>query len=163
MNNEMIGKIALVTGGSRGIGRAAALALAKAGADVAVNFQHREAEAQAVCMEIEGVGRRALAVRADVSKAAEVARLVEAVEKGLGGIDILVNNAGMAGWPEQGRLLTSKEDVENAQRRCQAGRACRGQERRGGSVHRVRPVPVVIVRGPQAACALIWTWQAHHS
>jgi 3-oxoacyl-[acyl-carrier protein] reductase len=96
MKNELTGKIALVTGGSRGIGRATALALAKAGADVAVNFQHREAEAQAACREIEGIGRRALAVRADVSKAAEVGRLIETVEKGLGSIDILVNNAGIS-------------------------------------------------------------------
>jgi 3-oxoacyl-[acyl-carrier protein] reductase len=96
MKNELTGTIALVTGGSRGIGRAAALALAKAGADVAVNFNRREAEAWAVCGELEAVGRRALAVKADVSRAAEVARLVETVEKGLGGIDILVNNAGIS-------------------------------------------------------------------
>ena len=96
MKNELTGKTALVTGGSRGIGRAVALALAKAGADVAVNFNRREAEARAVCGEVEAVGRRALAVRADVSKAAEVARLVETVEKGLGSIDILVNNAGIS-------------------------------------------------------------------
>ena len=96
MNNELIGKIALVTGGSRGIGRAAAVALAKAGADVAVNLVHREAEAKAVCAEVEAAGRLALAVRADVSKAAEVARLVETVQKGLGSIDILVNNAGIS-------------------------------------------------------------------
>ena len=96
MINELTGKIALVTGGSRGIGRAAAVALAKAGADVAVNFNRREAEAQAACREVEAAGRRALAVRTDVSKAAEVARLVETVEKALGGIDILVNNAGIS-------------------------------------------------------------------
>ena len=96
MNHELTGRIALVTGGSRGIGRAAAVALAKAGADVAVNFNLREAEAKAVCVELEAAGRRALAVRADVSKAAEVARLVETVEKALGGIDILVNNAGIS-------------------------------------------------------------------
>ena len=96
MNHELTGRIALVTGGSRGIGRAAAVALAKAGADVAVNFIHQEAEAKAVCVELEAAGRRALAVRADVSKAAEVARLVETVEKALGGIDILVNNAGIS-------------------------------------------------------------------
>jgi 3-oxoacyl-[acyl-carrier protein] reductase len=96
MKNELTGKTALVTGGSRGIGRAAAVALAKAGADVAVNFNHREAEAKAVCVEVEAVGHRALAVKADVSNAAEVACLVETVEKGLGSIDILVNNAGIS-------------------------------------------------------------------
>jgi 3-oxoacyl-[acyl-carrier protein] reductase len=63
---------------------------------VAMNFNHREAEAQAVCGEVEAIGRRALAVKADVSKAAEVSRLVETVEKGLGSIDILVNNAGIS-------------------------------------------------------------------
>lgn len=96
MSKELNGRIALVTGGSRGIGRAAALALARAGADVAVNFQHREAEARAVGAEIEGVGRRALAIGADVSNARDVARLVAAVEDGLGGIDVLVNNAGIS-------------------------------------------------------------------
>jgi len=96
MKSELSGKIALVTGGSRGIGRAAALALAEAGADVAVNLQHRKAEAEAVRGEIERLGRRAVAVKADVSLSSEVARLVETVEKALGGIDILVNNAGIS-------------------------------------------------------------------
>ena len=72
------------------------MALANAGVDVAVNFQTREAEANAVCAEIQRVGRRALAIQADVSKAGEVSRLVEQVERGLGGIDILVNNAGIS-------------------------------------------------------------------
>ena len=96
MNKQLTGKIALVTGGSRGIGRAVALALAKAGADVAVNFQYREAEAQAARMEIERTGRRARAIQADVSRADEVRKLVGAVEGGLGDIDILVNNAGIS-------------------------------------------------------------------
>jgi 3-oxoacyl-[acyl-carrier protein] reductase len=95
-SKTLTGKVALVTGGSRGVGRAAALALAKVGADVAVCFQHREAEAKAIGAEIESVGRRALVFRADVSKASEVTRLVQTVEKGLGGIDILVNNAGIS-------------------------------------------------------------------
>lgn len=96
MKSDLIGKAALVTGGSRGIGRASALALAKAGADVAVNFQTREADAQAVCREIESTGRRAVAIKADVSKAGEVAQLIQAVENSLGSIDILVNNAGIS-------------------------------------------------------------------
>jgi len=93
---ELTGRIALVTGGSRGIGRAIAEALAKAGADVAVNYLRRQAEAEEVCAHIREAGRRALAVQADVSKSAEVARLVKAVESGLGLIDILVNNAGIS-------------------------------------------------------------------
>ena len=95
-NRTLAGRISLVTGASRGIGRAAALALAEAGADVAVNFERREKEATAVCAEIQAAGRRAVALKADVSKAGEVARLVGRVEKELGGIDILVNNAGIS-------------------------------------------------------------------
>jgi 3-oxoacyl-[acyl-carrier protein] reductase len=90
------GRIALVTGGSRGIGRAIALALAKAGADVAVNFLSHAQEAKDVCAEIDSYGRRSLAVGADVSLAAEVSRLVRTVEEQLGPISILVNNAGIA-------------------------------------------------------------------
>ncbi len=95
MTDELTGKVALVTGASRGIGRAAAVALARAGADVAVNFRTHEAEAKEVCAQIEGCGRRAVAVRADVSVAGEVAALVESVGRQLGDISILVNNAGI--------------------------------------------------------------------
>jgi len=108
MKTELTGRIALVTGGRRGIGRAAAVALAKAGADVAVNFKSREADAQAVCAEVEGFGHRSLAVRADVSKAPEVVRLVQTVEKTLGRIDILVNNAGI-GQPQSLAEITEKD------------------------------------------------------
>jgi len=96
MKEQLTGKVALVTGAGRGIGRAAARALAQAGARVAVNFDQREAEARHVGAAIEAAGGRALLVQADVSKAAEVARLVQTVEDGLGGIDILVNNAGIS-------------------------------------------------------------------
>jgi 3-oxoacyl-[acyl-carrier protein] reductase len=94
--DDIAGKVALVTGASRGIGRAIALALARAGADLAINYRSREAEAAAVATQIRGLGRRCIPVRADVSKSAEVARLVETVQAQLGAIEILVNNAGIA-------------------------------------------------------------------
>src|SRR5512136_1984412 len=96
MTDELTGKIALVTGASRGIGRAIAVGLAKAGADVAVNFCYRHVEAKEVCLQMEGCGRRAVPVRADVARASQVSRLVDTVENRLGGIDILVNNAGIS-------------------------------------------------------------------
>jgi 3-oxoacyl-[acyl-carrier protein] reductase len=96
MTNGLQGKIALVTGASRGIGRAIALALAEAGADVAVNYVSHEQEALDVSRTIEGFGRRSAAVQADVSQAAEVMRSVKTIEHDLGEIDILVNNAGIA-------------------------------------------------------------------
>ena len=96
MSSALSGKGAPVTGASRGIGRAIALALARGGADVAVNFHRHAQEASAVCAEIERLGRRALAVRANVASAAEVAQMVESVERRLGGTDILVNSAGIS-------------------------------------------------------------------
>lgn len=95
MLDDLTGKIALVTGASRGIGRAIAIALAEAGANVAVNYRSSHEEAEETCAEIEKLGRRAVAVQADVSIAAEVARLVSIVEAELGSVEILVNNAGV--------------------------------------------------------------------
>ncbi len=96
MKNGLAGKTALVTGASRGIGRAIAVALAEAGADVAVNFLTREDDAREVCRQIEGLGRRSLAVKADVSLASDVSRMVETVARQLGTVAVLVNNAGIA-------------------------------------------------------------------
>ena len=93
---KLSGRIALVTGASRGIGRAIAIALAEAGADVAVNYRSRAAEADAVCERIGALGRRSVAIAADVSIAADVQRLAGDVRAALGPIDILVNNAGIA-------------------------------------------------------------------
>ncbi|HOK44491.1 MAG TPA: 3-oxoacyl-ACP reductase family protein [Bryobacteraceae bacterium] len=93
--DDITGKAALVTGGSRGIGRAIAIALARAGANVAVNYRVCEAEAESVAAEIRALGRRAVTVRADVSNSAEAERLVKTSEDALGGIGILVNNAGV--------------------------------------------------------------------
>ena len=92
---EMTGKKALVTGGSRGIGRGIALALAEAGCDIAVNYLRESARADEVVKQIEATGRKAIAVQADVSKEDEVKRLVAEAEAYLGQIDILVNNAGI--------------------------------------------------------------------
>src|ERR1700730_8838153 len=90
------GKIALVTGGSRGIGAAVALSLAGAGADLVINFRARAAEAEAICAAIRKLGRRALAIQTDVSKSDQVKKMVAQVERELGAVSILVNNAGMA-------------------------------------------------------------------
>jgi 3-oxoacyl-[acyl-carrier protein] reductase len=89
-------RTALVTGASRGIGKAIALALAEAGAHVAVNYVSRKPEGEAVAQAVRAMGRKAVALQADVSQAKAVAGLVEQAEAALGPIDILVNNAGIA-------------------------------------------------------------------
>ena len=103
------GKIAIVTGGKSGIGRAIALALAEAGADVAVCGRVLEdGELQAVADEIKRLGRRSLAVRADISRKTDVDNLVQRVISEFDGIDILVNNAGI--FFEASFLEASEDD-----------------------------------------------------
>ena len=88
-------RVALVTGGSRGIGQAIAVSLAEAGAAIAVNYREKAAEARNVVETIRRAGGRAMAVGADVSQAAEVAGMMAAIERELGSVDVLVNNAGI--------------------------------------------------------------------
>jgi 3-oxoacyl-[acyl-carrier protein] reductase len=92
--NQLAGRVALVTGGGRSIGRAISLALAAEGCDVAVNYVSRQQDADETVDAIRRQGRRAIAVQGDVSKSADVARLVAATESALSPVDILVNNAG---------------------------------------------------------------------
>ena len=94
------GKIAVVTGGRRGIGKAIAIGFAECGADVAVcDLVIEDGELEAVAEEIRKLGRRSLAVQADVTKKAQVDNMLDRVEKELGPIDILVNNAGIGSQP----------------------------------------------------------------
>ncbi len=93
--STLSGRIALVTGASRGIGKAIALALAEAGADIAVNYRAQAQAAESVCKTIRAVGRKSISVQADVSISEDVERLVKTVENELGPVAILVNNAGI--------------------------------------------------------------------
>ena len=95
MNGSLFqGQVALVTGAAKRIGRSIALRVAADGADVVVNYSSSKAEAESVVREIESLGRRAVAIRADVSRRAEVVQLFAEVESKFGRLDILVNNVG---------------------------------------------------------------------
>jgi 3-oxoacyl-[acyl-carrier protein] reductase len=96
MSGKLNGRIALVTGANRGIGRGIATALAAEGADIVINFLDREEDADQVCSQIKATGGRALALQADVSKSAEVSGMMAEIHSKLGDISILVNNAGIS-------------------------------------------------------------------
>jgi 3-oxoacyl-[acyl-carrier protein] reductase len=96
--SELTGKVAIVTGASKGIGAAIAKRLAAAGASVVVNYASSRQGADRVVAEIAGKAGKAIAVKADVSKAADVQRLFDATKKAFGSLDVLVNNAGVYGF-----------------------------------------------------------------
>ena len=104
---QLEGKIALVTGASRGIGKAIAVALAAAGADVAVNYAGNKAAAEAVAAEIEAMGRKVLLLQGDVAQLEVCTEMIDAVIKEFGRIDILVNNAGIT---RDNLLMRMKEE-----------------------------------------------------
>lgn len=103
------GRVALITGGSRGAGRGIALALASRGAAVAVNYRRDEAAARETVAQIEALGSPAVAVQADIAAVETVPTLVEAAAAALGPIDILVNNAGVA---SRGQLVADTDPAE---------------------------------------------------
>lgn len=101
------GKVAIVTGASRGIGRAVAINLAQSGADIVVNYSGSEGAAQETVEAVQALGRKAIKFKANVANADEVASMVEEAHKEFGHIDILVNNAGIT---RDGLLMRMKDE-----------------------------------------------------
>ena len=101
------GKVAIVTGASRGIGRAVAINLAQSGADVVVNYSGSEGAAQETVEAVQALGRKAIKIKANVANADEVVAMVEEAHKEFGHIDILVNNAGIT---RDGLLMRMKDE-----------------------------------------------------
>jgi 3-oxoacyl-[acyl-carrier protein] reductase len=140
------GKVALVTGAGRGIGRAVAERLGRDGAAVVVNYNGSEEQAREVVAGVEKAGGRAAAVRADVSKVAEVVRLFDATLERYGRLDVLVNNAGVILY----KMLvdTTEEEFDRLMAINVRGRSLPANRRRGGwrtaagsSTCRPRPRP----------------------
>lgn len=92
---KLAGKVALITGASRGIGRACAIKMAELGADIVVNYSSNKALAEEVVRRVTNIGQRAIAIQADVSKRQDVEAMVESTINAFGSIDILINNAGI--------------------------------------------------------------------
>lgn len=131
------GKAALVTGGSRGIGAATALRLAREGADVALTYVNGKEAAEEVVGRIEALGRRAVALRADAADADEAAGAVERAAEALGGLDVLVNNAGVGVLgPLEGLTLADVDRVlaVNVRGVFLASQAAAGRMRSGGRI-----------------------------
>jgi 3-oxoacyl-[acyl-carrier protein] reductase len=103
---ELSGKVALITGAAQGIGKSIALTLAKSGADIAVSDVNME-KAEETAKEIEGLGRRAIALKGNVASVTDAEKMVEETVAGLGKVDILVNNAGIT---RDGLMLRMKEE-----------------------------------------------------
>jgi 3-oxoacyl-[acyl-carrier protein] reductase len=106
--SDLSGRTALVTGGSRGIGAAIAVALARAGADVAVSYRARAEEAAQTRDRIEALGRRAVIVQADVAVSGDVSRMTDTVARELAEVEILVNNAGVT-RPQPIEAITERD------------------------------------------------------
>ncbi|MEU1133320.1 SDR family oxidoreductase [Streptomyces sp. NPDC005900] len=149
----LTGRTALVTGGSRGMGAAIALRLAREGADVALTYVHGEAAAHEVVAKIEAMGRRGFAVRADAAEAGDAAGAVERAADDLGHLDILVNNAGIGVLGPIGDLTLADVDqvlAINVRGVFLASQAAAGRLRDGGRIITVGSCIAQRVPGPGA-------------
>jgi L-rhamnose 1-dehydrogenase len=144
------GKTVLVTGGSRGIGRATAIECARQGADVAINYLADEANARSAVAEIEALGRRAVAFAGDVADPAAAPAFVEAAVKGLGGVDVLVSNAGVCPFhpfldlPLQTLERTMRVNLHGAYWMTQAAANRMKDQGRGGSIIAVSSIRALV-------------------
>ncbi len=111
---DLTGRRTLITGGSRGIGRATAILFGQAGSDIAINYVSNTSAAEEVRAEVENLGRKCLLLKADISKEEEANGMVEAMVTELGGVDILVNSAGVWTYLEMGVMVSDvlKETME---------------------------------------------------
>ena len=132
--SELTGKVAIVTGASKGIGAEIAKSLSAAGAAVVVNYASSKEGADRVVAEITGKGGKAIAVQGDVSKAADVQRLFEETKKAFGSLDVLVNNAGV--YKFEPLEAVTEEEFHRAVQHQRAGLAA--GDARGSKVFRAR-------------------------
>ena len=150
---DLSGKVALVTGGSRGIGRAICLGLARAGAAVAVN--HHGTDAEGVVEAIEGGGGRAVAMRADVARKDEVETMVRATVDAFGSLDILVNNAGICPFhnfldmPEELWDRVQAVNLKGAFLCSQAAARVMVEQGRGGRIISISSISALVGGGEQ--------------
>ncbi|MFC8359191.1 3-oxoacyl-ACP reductase family protein [Streptomyces griseorubiginosus] len=148
---HLYGKVALVTGGGRGIGAATALRLAREGADVAVTYVAGEEAAHAVVRRVEALGRRAVALRADSGDPEEAAGAVSRTAEALGGLDVLVNNAGVGVLRPLGELSLADVDrvlAVNVRGVFLASQAAAGRMRDGGRIITIGSCMTQRVPGP---------------
>ncbi|MFE0451862.1 SDR family oxidoreductase [Streptomyces sp. NPDC058914] len=151
VNGTLDGKVALVTGGSRGIGAATALRLAREGADVALTYVNGKEAAEGVVRSVEALGRRAVALRADSADAGEAAEAVRLAAEALGGLDVLVNNAGVGVLGPLRELSLAEVDrvlAVNVRGVFLASQAAAGHLRDGGRIITIGSCMTQRVPGP---------------
>lgn len=144
------GKTVLITGGSTGIGRAAAIGAAEHGADVAINYHSRDADAEAVVERIRALGRRAIAVKGDVADAATARDFVARAQADLGGVDVLVSNAGICPFhslldmPAETLERTLRVNLHGAYYMVQAAARAMVEQGRGGAIVAVSSISALV-------------------